>query len=431
MHRVFGLAALAGAIVPSVATAQIPLTPRALGMGGAYVATARGFESIFYNPANLALPGSPGWSVSFPQVTVGSSVLGPDVADLPDFLDYDNLSQERRQELLATIPGAGTSVDVDVRAPLASVQIGRFGVGLAYGWMGEHTLGRDLVELFFEGYDPERFDYRVGNTVGTRASFWDVAAGYGHQVGPVSVGVTGHYYIGRGLVRTRAFEPRYTGIAVLRPDIEVDYVGVSSDGGSGFGLDVGVAMQPMPGLTLSAALANLVSSMSWDEELTGRMVTLTRADFESSEPANLVDRYEASERSLGTTPDGRFAEVAPELDREQWDLPTTLRLGAAWAAPTGTEIGLAYHNAVREGLLGGRWEQLLGVGISQKIPLLTLRAGASTNLSEGSMIGGGLRLGVIDLGVAKFTTGSTLDDSDRDGWAASFSVNVGTRPLPR
>ena len=121
-------AVAAGGATVGEAAAQIPLVPRALGMGGAYVASARGFESVLINPANLGLMDSPAWSISFPQVTVGSSVLGPDVSDLPDFLDYDNIDQARRQELLAMIPANGTSVDLDVRAPVAALQIGRIGL---------------------------------------------------------------------------------------------------------------------------------------------------------------------------------------------------------------------------------------------------------------------------------------------------------------
>jgi hypothetical protein len=422
-HCFVTVAALLG-IAAGAAEAQIPLTTRALGLGGAFVASARGFESVFYNPANLALSGGPAWSVAIPQISLGSSVLGPDVSDLPDFIDYDDLTEARKDELLASIPTGGTAVDLDVRAPLTAVQVGRFGIGVAYGLLGEHTVGRDLVELFFEGFDPDR-GYRIGNTVGTRASFWDLSAAYAQEVGPVSVGVTGHYILGRGLVRTRAFEPRFTGIAVLQPDIEVDYVGVASEGGSGYGLDVGVAVQPASGVTLSAAVANVVSSMDWDDELIGRQITLTSRDFESSSFIALRERYDESEQRLGEDPAEPFRTVARELDPDQWSFPTTLRLGAAWAAPTGTQLTAAYHNALSDGRLGGRWEQLLGLGVQQRIPLVTLRLGGSTNLEDGTLLGGGVRLGPLDFGVAHYTAADELDQSvDRDGWAASFSVSV-------
>jgi hypothetical protein len=419
------------ALAAGSAAAQIPLAPRALGMGGAYIASARGFESVLFNPANLALPDGPAWSVSFPQITIGSSVLGAEVSDLPDFVNYDELTPERRDELLAKIPETGTSVDLVVRAPVASVQVGRIGVAVSYAWTGEHTIGKDLVELFLEGYDQNRTDYRIGNTVGTRASFWDLAAGYAERVGPVTLGVTGHYYRGGTLVRTMAFEPRYSFIA---PFVQVDYAGVYSRDGRGYGLDVGAAIQPMPGLTLSGALANVVSSFDWSEELTGRSITLTEDDFQNGDFMTIEERWDASEEDLGTTPTGRFATVAAGLNREAWTVPTTLKLGAAYRPIPGTEVGAAYHASQAdegEGLLGGRWDGLLGAGVQQRLPYVTVRLGASSDLEDGGMFSAGLKLGVLDLAIAKFTTGSTLDDSNRDGWAGSMSVNVRTQATLR
>lgn len=422
------LSAIALALAAGAAAAQVPLTPAALGMGGAYVATARGFESIFYNPANLGLAGTPEWSIAFPQVSAGASVLGPSVTDLRDFIDYDNLSEARRRELLAEIPASGTSVDLDVRAPVFAVQVGNFGLGVSYGLLGEHTVGKDLVELFFEGFEQGRTDYQLGDTRGKRATFWDLAAGYGRQVGPVSVGVAGHYYLGRSLVQTQAFGPR---IGLLARSIEVDYVGVASEGGSGFGLDVGAAMHPIPGLTVSASVANLVSSMDWDDELVGRSVTLTERDFEDSEYMILEDRYEQSERDLGASPTGQFGQAAAGLFDDR-DFPTTLRLGAAYRPTAGTEIGVAYHNQFGDGELMGSWDQLLGAGVQVKIPVVTLRLGASTNLDQGSILGAGLRLGVLDLAIARYSTAGELDpDADRDGLAASFSINVRTSSMIR
>jgi hypothetical protein len=409
--------------LPGAAEAQIPLVPRAVGLGGAVQGAARGFEAALYNPANLGLADNPSWSVALLQFSLGASVLGPRVSDLPDFFQYDDLSAARRQELLATIPATGTSVDLDVRAPLFALQMGNVGLALTQDLVGEHTVGRDVVELFLEGYEMGRTDYRAGNTVGSRGSFWDLAVGYGREVGPVSVGATAHYYHGTGLVRTRAFEPRY---GVVPIDIAVDYVGVSSESGRGFGLDLGVAAQPAPGVTVGATLANVVHSMRWSENLVGRSVTLRSSDFRDGSITDIETRYTTSRRDLGTTPDGQFATVAQGLFEEQ-RLPTTLRVGASWAPVRGTEVDAAFHTNLREGLLGSRWTQMAGIGIEQRIPLITLRLGAATDLSDGSMVGGGARLGPMDLGFARFSTASTLDGSERDGWIGSFGLSVRMR----
>ena len=38
--------------------------PRSMGLAGAYTAMARGVESLYWNPANLALKDSPIWATS-------------------------------------------------------------------------------------------------------------------------------------------------------------------------------------------------------------------------------------------------------------------------------------------------------------------------------------------------------------------------------
>src|SRR5215208_7213297 len=124
----FLILAGAGALLSSgarPAAAQINATPRSLGMGGAYVAVARGAEALFQNPANLALRDTPRWSLFLPQVTVGGTVVGYDVADLGDLAKGSDLTQARRDELLAQVPAGGTEGQLDVRLPVFALQVGR------------------------------------------------------------------------------------------------------------------------------------------------------------------------------------------------------------------------------------------------------------------------------------------------------------------
>ncbi|MBV9773605.1 MAG: hypothetical protein JO040_06620, partial [Gemmatimonadetes bacterium] len=365
------------------------------------------------------------WSLGFPQVTAGATVLGPHLGDLPDILNYDDIEDSRKQEILNQIPASGSSLDVDVRAPLVTLQNRNFALGVAYGFLGSHSVDRDVVDLFFNGYTTGRRDYTVQNTRGSRATFWDFAAAYGRSVGPVSVGATGHYYLGRGLVQTRAFAPTYF---PLGTDVQVEYVGVGADGGHGFGLDVGAAMEPVPGLTLSAAVANVASSMTWSDDRTGRRIVLTNADFQAQDFQSVLDRYDESEQDLGTTPTGRFAEVAQGLT-DDTDFPTTLRLGAAFALPGGlTTVSGQYQDNLTEGRLSGSWDRLLGLGVQQRLGFLTARVGLSSDLDDANIVGGGLTLGPVDLGLAKFTNGK-VDDASRNGWMASFGLSVRARRL--
>ncbi|HEX5870988.1 MAG TPA: hypothetical protein VFY65_11250, partial [Longimicrobium sp.] len=118
--------ALAAAVVSLAAAplaAQVTLTPRALGMGGAYIGVARGQEALFLNPANLGLPNSPHWSAGIPTISFGLGTRGIETGDLQDLIEYNDLSDGERAALLDQIPAGGTGADVDIRAPLVALQV--------------------------------------------------------------------------------------------------------------------------------------------------------------------------------------------------------------------------------------------------------------------------------------------------------------------
>lgn len=417
------------AMLSAPAAAQVPLSARALGMGGAYVGLARGHETLFLNPANLGLPETPYWSFAFPQVAIGATLVGPELLDFNRIRNYDNLDDAERAEILSSVPDQGSEIGLDIKVPVLSLQIRRFGFGVAYGSVGEHTLGKDFVDLLFNGYDQNRVDYRVGNTAGRRATYLDFVAAYGHRVGPLSVGVAAHYIHGLSLVQSRLFEPRFD---IANRDLAVDYVGVVADGGTGYGVDVGAALQPLPNLTISAAVANLFSQMEWSEDLNFRQVTFDRSDFDGNTSAfDLLREYERSEQRLDRTGASNSVLAVTERLYDKAYFPTTLRAGVAWQLPvSGTALSAAYHNNLTDGRLSGSWTSMLGVGVQQKVLFTTLRAGYATNLAsgteEGSLLSGGLSLGPLELGVARYSNGQ-FGGTDREGFIGSFGLNVRTR----
>ncbi|HEU4885667.1 MAG TPA: hypothetical protein VFT45_25760, partial [Longimicrobium sp.] len=85
-HRL-AFTAAAATVAAAPLAAQVPLTPRALGMGGAYVGVARGAESLWLNPANLGLPNSPHWSANIPTLSLGVDTRGIEPGDLQDLIE--------------------------------------------------------------------------------------------------------------------------------------------------------------------------------------------------------------------------------------------------------------------------------------------------------------------------------------------------------
>ena len=424
-HRL-ALAAAGASLAAAPLAAQVPLTPRALGMGGAYVGVARGQESLFQNPANLGLPHSPHWSAGIPTLSVGLGTRGIDTDDLQNLLEYNDLTAEQRAGLLESIPAGGTGVDLDLRAPLFALQVRRFAIGLSYEVVGSHTVNRSIVDLVLNGFDREK-TYTIENTAGSRAAFWDLAAAYGRRVGPVSVGATVHYFFPRELVRSALVDVDTTYGVIsgfnVPTDIRVTYAGVGSTGGGGFGLDLGVAAEPIPGLTLSAALENAVNTVQWSDDLRVRTVTLDRDDYQNGDPEQIQAEYEDSERPYNQAADivlpySHLADSVLAL-RDQ-GLPMVLRAGAAYRVGTGTTLGAAFQTELDDSPASGLWDQQFSLGVQQKIPVVTLRAGIATDLEDGTLLSGGLSLGPIQLGVARVTSGA--GDDERSGWIVSFGL---------
>ena len=78
MKKLYFVLSVVALAFGTVLQAQVPAAPRELGMGGAYLGVARGFESIFLAPTNLALSDAPRWSFGFPQVAMLNCHGSPD-----------------------------------------------------------------------------------------------------------------------------------------------------------------------------------------------------------------------------------------------------------------------------------------------------------------------------------------------------------------
>jgi len=392
-------------------------------MAGANLAGARGHEAIFANPANLGLPGNPYWSIASPGVLVTAGVAGPSLGQTLDIMR--GAGGPETAELLALVPGEGMEATLDVRAPLFTLQSRRFAFAVAWGTVADHGLGRDLVDLYLNGYETGRTNYRVDDTSGNRASFYTFSLAHGRRLGPVSVGVTGRYVLGRYLSRSQLFDPVY---ALAGDGLEVEYREVFARGGTGWGMDVGAAMQPVPGLTLSAAIVDVAGEMRWSDQLHTRTLTITQDDFGAPE-RHWEERFtQFSRGSEPVDPTGApitVYETALGLYNRA-HFPATLRTAAAYELPASrTTLAASYSERLGDGRLGSAWERTASAGVQQRIPLVTLRAGYATDMADGSLIAGGIRLGALDVAAARIRDGRD-SGAPRNGWVGSIGLSIGT-----
>src|SRR5919206_4656656 len=84
LSRAAAIIALTCAAHP--AAAQLPSASAvALGTGDNYTALARGYNAVAWNPAGLAMPGNPGFSLTILPVRGSGGVGPPPPTDRPHF----------------------------------------------------------------------------------------------------------------------------------------------------------------------------------------------------------------------------------------------------------------------------------------------------------------------------------------------------------
>ncbi|HEX7088809.1 MAG TPA: hypothetical protein VF192_01665 [Longimicrobiales bacterium] len=426
MLRPFRLAFLPLALLclAAPAAAQLTSTPRATGFAGAYLALARGSEAVDWNPANLGLPGQPRWSFALPRLGVAGAVLGPPLGELPTLV-RDDLTDADRLAFLDQVPEAGISFRAGALVPWAGLSVGRFAVSVSSTALLDAHTGREMVDLYLEtrqygGVDPARLDeYRVGNTGFGTALLTSAAVAYAHPIPlfpfPASVGVAGRATFVHEALRARIFDPVPNW---EESDIEMTMVSLRASGGRGFGLDVGAAAQPLPGLTVGLAVENLAQSMSWDGGLEQRGGVFSGRELALMEPPDFVDLFDPQPYDS--------AEASPQVDSIAAALlsgaapPRVLRAGAALQAG-GTAVSLTWTMTTGDGRLFAGWPQQLAVGVEQRLfGFWSLRGGAASSLSGATALalGTSFAMGALQLTLA--ATRVSGNDEPRPESAADF-----------
>ncbi len=365
---------LAALLAPTALAAQLPdASPRSLALAGSYGAMARGFEAVAWNPAMLAARGNPGFTLALPRLTFEA---GSNTFSWSDMRFYANrhLSDQDKADIMAKIVHDDSTLSI--RSVLGAVPFGLSMGPIAFmvAASGEGTFAgpRDAVELALYGNAHrsgvgESFSAHGANGRAWAATTLAAAFALPFQLplGRLSVGVTGKYvignFIGRGVEYSSSLSVNplvnvaadvgaiYTGYPTgFKPNNPSDFLSGDGKVGSGYGVDVGGALQ-LAGrsITVSATLVNAVAKMTWDA---GRL------QFERQV-------YSAVQTDSGTVIDTRshtLLTTAAQVD----------------ADPTA--------RAARDSLVSnGDFAKLLRLGVALRSGKLTLSGGAQVRLKEG------------------------------------------------
>ena len=306
--RTFCAAMVAVATVPVAATGQLPnASAAAHAMAGSFTALARGYEAVAWNPANLALPGRPGFSI-------GLGILGGSLGLDP--VDFRSLHKFSGVEV-----DAATKAEWIEQARLSGGQHGRFDGGVtpiafSLGPVGVQvggstylnaTLSPDAWEaMLFGNAGNNQGQAKPIDLTGTTVRAGAVSSvGLSYAAGlpfkftggvlaneRMSLGITGKYVMGHGLVVAQDIGSTLgTGT-----ELEFQFPMVVPDStyngtlGNGVGADLGLAWSA--GAWRVGMLAeNVFSTFQWDTTVLAAIsgegyfsLDSSSTDFETQSP---------------------------------------------------------------------------------------------------------------------------------------------------
>lgn len=395
----------------------------ATALGGAFTARAQGYNAVYWNPANLGMPGNQGFSFTLLPVD-GQAGLKP--IDLKRLKDYEGapVPKSVREEWMLDVESNGVQKGaLGGGVTELAFSLGPIAFQASTKLAGNMDLSPGAVEALLFGNAGRYDSVRTLNLAGSSfqsAVYTTGAMSYGMALPMVplsdfAVGVTAKYTVGHALILGMD-----QGSSFGTNDLQVSFPAVlpdsaslnSGQSGSGFGLDLGAAWK-IPGFRFGVSLQNVVNTFRWDTTkfVSRSAVGLFNSDTNYFE-ADSVDRPYANapaalrERVAGL----KFKPVIAGGVAFDWMPRITVSADIRQQVGDGIEVGP---------------ESMVGAGAEFRlIPFIPLRAGVQM-MSGGFGVSGGLGLHFLG-----FETGLAGWVRKRDGGSESgFTVNaISIRP---
>ncbi len=427
IHRVLAIAfVLPLGFAGSGDAQQAPPSARSFGLAGSFTARARGYESPFWNPANLGLPNGPAWSVGLPGASffLGNNSLSyGQIADLyGEFID-----DATKSELLADIrrddPDRMFELSFELGGHVLGFSLGRLAVTLGVIGSGSLEVSPDAMELLLfgnVGEDGQGRDFTLDGSQGQAWSLSGASISYGHPFSvsaldwlgmKFSVGATVKYGVAHGLARL-ADRGSFLASDPLALDVEAEVLASTDiDAGRFWAVDVGAAMD-WKSLVVGLSFTNALADIIW-----------SKADFELTQYSLLAD-FDSTTLTDTTFAFGQLSPADQErvqgfLDRA--DVPKHLRLAGLYRLSPILSLSADVVERIGGDLRSG-WERSVAVGAELRpVRFLPLRAGMATDFTGVAYTGGlGLYSGPVhtDISVGRWGV------LGGDGIVAALSISI-------
>ncbi len=310
---------LALVLIPDLAHSYGESDARSLGMGGAYTAAARGYQSLQNNPANLGLRDN--FKSSWELFSAGAQ-LRNNAFSLNDYNQYTGayLTDDDKEEILGKIPSEGLSLNVLSEAGATSFSTNQFAITVTAYAKSDITLPKDPAELILYGNaEIPRVD--LGAADGEAWGMADLAVGYGHRVsewedGEFTIGIGAHYI--RGLIYEEIISAEgyaETGDTSITASGSMQVK--SALGGAGYSFDIGMAARFETDYVFSFSILNLVNKVKWDTE-----TEITEYTFSTK----AINANTLEEDSISVSDDTTYS-IEPFGQKK----PAIVKMGLAWS----------------------------------------------------------------------------------------------------
>ncbi len=417
--------AVGAASFPGAASGQLPsASTAALATANNYTALARGFTAIALNPAGLAMPGNPGFSLSFPAFPVEARA-GLNALTISDVNEFEGLplpDLTRDAWLTSVIAEEGLTARSGIAITEFALSVGPVGFQISTVAQAEVTMAPDAFELAIYGNAGRTGTARDMTLAGTGVNGWaatTVAVAFGIplpdvQGGTFAAGATlkytlGHVVVAGGDDGTSVITANPIRMDLSLPSIAPDSFTVNS--GSGVGLDLGVAWEDST-WAVTASIQNLFHTFQW--ELDAYAYRPGEVIFDGTEISDDFNAVPAT-GAPGALQDSVLAQ----------SFKPVLILGAAYRVSEKLAVTADLRKDTGDALVLGSGSHI-GMGVEFRgLSFLPLRGGFS-RVSGGAVhfaAGLGLELGPVHFSGAYLTEKNSAGEFRAASFALSFSHN--------
>ncbi|HET9426697.1 MAG TPA: conjugal transfer protein TraF [Gemmatimonadaceae bacterium] len=408
----------------TVAQAQLAnASTAATGLGGAYTARAQGYNAVAWNPANLAMPGNQGFSLTLLAVDGNAGIKPIDFNKLATYSGDTIPNSVREQWMLDVEQEGGQKGALGGGVTGLALSLGSFGFQFNTKVAGDMHLSPGAVEALLFGNVGRTGTIRALDIAGSSFQSGVYSTGaisYGMRLPAVAladfaIGATAKYTVGHALVIgvDNGSSIGTSDLNLTFPMIYPDSNSIESGNlGSGFGLDLGAAWT-IPGFRFGVSLQNVVNTFKWD---TTKFATRSALGAFSSD-TNYFDT-DSTDMPYGTAP-AALREQIGELK-----FKPVIAGGVSFNWLPRITVSADIRQQFGEGIEVGP-QSMIGAGAELRlIPFIPLRGGVQM-MSGGFGVSGGFGINLLG-----FEAGLAGYVRKRDGGSESgFTLNaIAIRP---